>query len=290
MLHRLTVLLLLAAPLGLGCASDSEPAGDTGTDSAADTSTADASAGDTAEDIVTEDTTEDTVTPDIGEDAPPADVGEDTTEDTVTPDTREDVPPTDTGEDTSVDVEEDVPPTDTGEDTSVDVEEDTTVIPTPDNHRAEPEICDETRPATEFLPGPDDGGDWPCNQDADCTEGNNGRCSAMPRFGWDCTYDDCFDDAGCGETVCGCGADWGSDANSCYSGDCQVDSDCGDNGFCSPSFDSCGYYAGVVSYFCHTEEDECLNDSDCSAESEGYCMFNSSGDRWVCSYSHCAGK
>ncbi len=283
MLHRLSFLLLLAAPLAVGCNSDVRTDNDTGTD--------------TADDTATGDTSGDTVTTDVGEDTVVTDVEEDTTEDTVTTDTRPDVPPTDTGEDTVEDVPptdtgDDAPPTDTGEDTvedtTEDVEEDTVTTPVPDNHRPEAVACDETRPPTEYLPEPGD--EWPCTQDSDCTEGNNGRCSAMPRWGWECTYDDCFDDDGCGGTVCGCGADWGSDANSCYNGNCQIDADCGEDGFCSPSFDSCGYYSGTVAYYCHTQEDECLNDSDCTAEAEGYCMFNSGGDRWVCSYSHCAGK
>lgn len=287
MSYRILLLLLLASPLAQGCNSDVTPAADVEADTSADTATGDT--GEDAEgDTVITDTGEDTVIVDVGEDPPP---------DSVTIDTAQDVPPTDIGEDTTIDTSEDVPPTDTGGDTTTDLgedavedtEDDTGVTPTPDNHRAEAVVCDETRPPTEYLPGPDDG-EWPCTQDADCTEGNNGRCSAMPRWGWECTYDDCFDDSGCGDTVCGCGADWGSDANSCYGGNCQLDSDCGENSFCSPSFDTCGYYSGVVAYFCHTPEDECLNDSDCTAEAEGYCMFNSGGDRWVCGYSHCAGK
>ncbi len=164
-----------------------------------------------------------------------------------------------------------------------------TTLPEPDNHRPAEIVCDRERPATEFLPDPDSGETWDCETDADCTDGENGRCSSMPRWGWACTYDSCFEDADCGGAVCGCNADWGSDANRCYSGNCQVNADCGDGGWCSPSYGDCGDYSGVVSYYCRTPDDECLNDSDCNEQTGGYCMFSDPAARWVCSYSHCAG-
>ena len=207
------------------------------------------------------------------EDLPITDAGADTSADTSA-DATTDTPATDTVDDTT--------PTDTGTDVIVS-------LPEPDNHRPEHVACDTERPATEYLPGPDDG-EWPCMEDAECTEGDNGRCSSMPRWGWECTYDDCFEDADCGDTVCGCNGHWGSDANVCRGGDCQVNADCGVGGWCSPSFSDCGNYSGVVAHYCRTPEDECLNDSDCTDEFDGYCMFSSAAERWVCSYSHCVGK
>lgn len=178
----------------------------------------------------------------------------------------------------------DTTPSDTGgTDTS-------TGLPEPDNHRPAEVVCDRERPATQRLPDPDDPTEWECYADADCTDGENGRCSEQPRWGWACTYDGCFEDADCGGSVCGCGADWGSDANRCYSGNCQVNADCGDGGWCSPSYGDCGDYSGTVAYFCRTAEDECLNDSDCTDSGGGYCMFAEAAGHWVCSYSHCAGK
>lgn len=213
---------------------------------------------------------------------------------------NEDLPAVETGSDTGTDsttTTDTTPPGDTttGDVITTDATPDTTTtdtittLPEPDNHRPEEVVCDNERPATEYLPGPDDG-EWPCMVDADCTEGENGRCSAMPRWGWECTYDLCFEDSDCGDSVCGCNGHWGSDANVCRAGDCQVNADCGEGGWCSPTYDDCGNYSGVTAYYCHTPEDECVNDSDCTEEFDGYCMFNSAVEHWVCSYSHCVGK
>jgi hypothetical protein len=163
-----------------------------------------------------------------------------------------------------------------------------TTLPEPDNHRPEEVECDRERPPTEFLPEPGSPESL-CSTDADCTEGENGRCSPM-RFGWDCTYDLCFTDEDCDGSVCGCGAGNSSDNNVCYSGGCNTDSDCAEGSWCSPSFGECGLFSGVVAYFCRTPEDTCLNDGDCTELGSGYCMFSDSVGHWSCSYSQCAGK
>src|SRR5207237_924742 len=66
--------------------------------------------------------------------------------------------------------------------------------------------------------------------------------------------------------------------NFCVAGNCRIDSDCGINGFCSASGEP-----SIVGYFCHTPQDTCINDNDCSAHdcrntpSEPRCVYSRSG-------------
>ena len=166
----------------------------------------------------------------------------------------------------------------------------------PEKHRAEATACDHTRPTT--LPNipPDGDSGWvECRSHADCTDGENGRCGGNGHAGYRCTYDLCFSDSDCptaatGEPqLCQCDGGYGGN-NVCLPGNCRVDSDCGSNGYCSPSLGACGNYTGVVGYFCHTQEDECLDDADCSiAPNAGYCAFIPVVGRWQCSTAQCVG-
>lgn len=206
-------------------------------------------------------------------------VEDDATPDTSVADAQPDAPPGDTT------IEPDVQP-----DAEPDALPDTSIgLPEPENHRPEEIVCDDERAPSTDLPPPDSG-DWPCYQDSDCTDGENGRCRAEPRWGWSCSYDACTTDADCGGQVCACGGAWGNDANACRRGNCAVDADCGEGGWCSPTFDECGDYSGVVAYYCRTEADTCLNDSDCTEMGGGYCMFSVEASHWLCSYSQCVGK
>lgn len=161
----------------------------------------------------------------------------------------------------------------------------------PLNHRPVAETCDNIREVPEPYSGQ---GIYfyaaECNVHADCNQGINGRCVVNRDTGF-CTYDGCFEDSDCGENVCLCGSDEGS-ANSCMMGNCQVDDDCGPNGYCSPSYGSCGAYSGIVAYYCHTPEDECIDYEDCGGV-EGqwgpYCAFNVVAGKWMCGDSHCVG-
>lgn len=165
----------------------------------------------------------------------------------------------------------------------------------PKKHRATAAACPMTRP-----PGPDPGaGRGTCTKDSDCndaSQGANGRC-VFSRAGAGCSYDTCFDDARCSSKVCLCRPAGEAvatlQANHCLSeGNCQTDRDCGAAGYCSPSFSFCGNYSGVVSYYCHTAADACVDDEDCRGVDggiDGYCMFNPAATRWICSYSQCAG-
>ncbi|HEY2902752.1 MAG TPA: hypothetical protein VGL59_19380, partial [Polyangia bacterium] len=69
-----------------------------------------------------------------------------------------------------------------------------------------------------------------------------------------------------------------------------VDADCGGNGYCSPTVDfGCGQFIGVVGYYCHTGEDTCTNDADCTNSGGGDCRYNPAVGNWSCVKSVCAG-
>jgi hypothetical protein len=155
----------------------------------------------------------------------------------------------------------------------------------PINHRATDIKCPLERGQGVSTTG--DGGGLPgtCDEDSDCTMGQNGRC--LPRgFGADvdqCSYDDCSDDGACtGNVPCVCRSSGTStDPNVCGAGsNCRVDSDCGSCGFCSPSESKqaiCG--RAETTYFCHTKNDLCTNDQDCH---EGGCNYVPSKGYWEC--------
>lgn len=127
-----------------------------------------------------------------------------------------------------------------------------------------------------------------CGQDSDCHAGMNGRCLWFNRNY--CSYDTCHNDSDCSENrPCECRtSSVDSVANYCVTtgGDCRVDSDCGQNGYCSPSqiltscfcdsSEECGQ-----GYFCHTPQDTCLDDSDCG--SSAICAYHLDVRRWACS-------
>jgi hypothetical protein len=165
----------------------------------------------------------------------------------------------------------------------------------PAKHRPVAEMCDDERNSS----GPfiddwalEQGGDFvSCTAHEDCTEGDNGRCIGNGHDGWYCSYDRCFVDDDC-DNVCECEGGFRGDFNVCVGGDCRTDADCGPGGYCSPSFGDCGEYTGVVAYYCHTPDDECIDDSDCDGDGNfgaPYCAYNPAAGKWMCSDSHCAG-
>jgi hypothetical protein len=168
----------------------------------------------------------------------------------------------------------------------------------PANHRPTEITCPEQRGAGDASGHSQEIGD-PCGQDSDCTAGMNGRCLWF-HISY-CSYDTCFSDSDCpNNLVCECRQSASSSvANVCMAdGDCRVDSDCGPGGFCSPSLagsdcvclqctssacsdtTSCGH-----GYFCHTQQDTCVNDSDCNGAT---CVYDMSSKRWGCSSLSCA--
>lgn len=120
--------------------------------------------------------------------------------------------------------------------------------------------------------------------DSQCTSGSDGRCvhAEAPIAECSCTYDACVHDTDCpAGSLCAChGSPYvGGQGNTCTPGNCRVDSDCGSNGYCSPAYDTmtCG---GLLGYYCHTPDDECVNDSDCTKNDDDVCTFLSG--RWQC--------
>jgi hypothetical protein len=65
------------------------------------------------------------------------------------------------------------------------------------------------------------------------------------------------------------------------SGNCQIDSDCGAGGFCSPSVAPTSCF-GLAGYYCHTRADQCTDDSDCNPTGGSQCMYDVSAQRWQC--------
>jgi hypothetical protein len=159
----------------------------------------------------------------------------------------------------------------------------------PKSHRASKQTCSnaDTPPptTTTFAPRMPIADGPACKSKADCKEQANGRCAAGH-----CTYDGCYDEKDCGNKVCQCDQE-GKRGYYCKGGDCAVDSDCGSNGYCSPTYGmSCGAFTGVVGYYCHTKEDECSNDDECvKGKEHGYCAYDPDQKHWRCGYGHCVG-
>jgi hypothetical protein len=123
----------------------------------------------------------------------------------------------------------------------------------PIHHHAAGTTCSQQRPPWTPTANctPDAGGTCAydsCFQDSDCTMGANGRCGAPggPAI-LGCSYDECFQDTDCdGGGACLCRPPGSSGPpsvpNVCApAGNCTVDSDCGQGGYCSPS--NAGPYA-----------------------------------------------
>jgi len=155
----------------------------------------------------------------------------------------------------------------------------------PDNHRPSPPTCPTQRGSDvpSWVCQSDAGcSGLACQSDSDCSSGLNGRClelgpDPLPR----CSYDECLSDSDCPTGIpCGCRPSGdSSEPNLCLTrSHCTVDADCGPGGYCSPS--ELGGWCGVT-YFCHTADDACVNDSDC-AEGSGGCNYDASQGHWVC--------
>jgi hypothetical protein len=157
-------------------------------------------------------------------------------------------------------------------------------LPEPARHRAEAAACTGSPPpGNTSMPGS------ACEQDGDCTAGENGRC--IWPFGGEnlCMYDECVEDQDCGgASVCACRVDDSFGMNRCFHGNCVVDADCGEGGYCSPSAvhvsPSCmeGISPGSIGFFCHTAGDECTDDPDCGDPQGFACLFQVESARWEC--------
>jgi hypothetical protein len=154
----------------------------------------------------------------------------------------------------------------------------------PKVHRASAEKCSEAPRASH--PAPKQQGD--CKTDADCTAGKNGQCVdvyiGQGDSSAECRYDTCFSDADCKAGPCECGDPEG--VHRCGGGSCRIDADC-KGSYCSPSPGDCGPGWGRSGWFCHTPNDECVDDSDCTKQGEGYCWFDARAAHWACRYGEC---
>lgn len=165
----------------------------------------------------------------------------------------------------------------------------------PKVHRASATDCPVVKPPENpYIPEAGTGAPTDCHSNAECTAGRNGRCDGNPHDGYRCTYDACYSDGECGGGVCACSGASRATNNVCLAGGCRVDADCGGAGFCSPTLGSCGHYGKAVAYYCHTPEDECIDDEDCAGASpssgqSGYCAYEKSIGHWKCSTAECVG-
>ena len=169
--------------------------------------------------------------------------------------------------------------------------------PAPQVHRAVASKCAASVRTVERDPSLEG-----CKSDAECQKGVNGHCQrhmvAHAHFENRCIYDGCSTDDDCkkqdedplstrlGAGPCICG-DRG-EVNACMGGNCRTDADCGSS-YCSPSRDfQCGY-EGTPGYYCHTSDDECLNDSDCTTDAgkPAQCRYDPDANRWACRSSEC---
>jgi hypothetical protein len=171
---------------------------------------------------------------------------------------------------------------------------------TPLKHFPAGATCRATRPAgtnSGLDAGSCDAGTFcACGSDSECTGGNNGRCITDGNAGPHCTYDGCFASSDCATgSSCACGDIDSYSFNTCVPSNCSVDTDCGANGFCSPSYGTCGSFGGEYGgIYCHTPQDTCINDSDCTTingtpNESGYCAYSTEVGAWTCSNSVCAG-
>ncbi|MBK7402866.1 MAG: hypothetical protein IPJ34_43240 [Myxococcales bacterium] len=134
-----------------------------------------------------------------------------------------------------------------------------------------------------------------CKADADCP-GRDPKCTAGR-----CTELRCRQDDDCGKgSLCMCGMAYERDMyqqpHSCLVAECRTDGDCGPSRFCSPSVDlECGWFRGVVGWYCHRPEDQCLDDEDCvdpghpDSGRHGYCSFSPVAGHFVCGFGLCLG-
>lgn len=174
----------------------------------------------------------------------------------------------------------------------------------PLNHRAQSMACDSADSGivasdaavsqdSGLNPTGPDGGLLSCLADSDCPACASGQLDRCVTWESVCTCDLCNTDENCGATgVCSCngqsrGYSGRSIGNVCVPSNCRVDTDCGPAGFCSPTVDfTCGGFYGLAGYYCHTANDQCTNDSDCT---QGDCRYSPQIGYWLCGTGFCAG-
>jgi hypothetical protein len=162
-------------------------------------------------------------------------------------------------------------------------------LPVPTYHRPNDSQCGTTAPKGNCMVG------LGCMNDGQCTDGGpSGRCIQNNGGAAECvcSYDTCLHDTDCPTgQLCVCHGSGYSDGygNTCMPGNCRVDSDCGADGYCSPSHGTSGC-GEVTGYYCHTSRDTCTNDNECgSMGSFDVCAWSESDKRWEClNFTPCA--
>lgn len=115
-----------------------------------------------------------------------------------------------------------------------------------------------------------------CKSDSECRDGKDGQCVlSLPSGTCSCTYDACFVDSDCSGGVCACSGHYSG--NTCVSGNCRLDADCGRGGYCSPVMAACG--GAIIGYQCHTQKDKCVTDAECVDRA---CTFVPNEGGWAC--------
>jgi len=121
--------------------------------------------------------------------------------------------------------------------------------------------------------------------DSDCSGGANGRCGHGAVNLCMCSYDTCMADSDCttGQT-CAChGSTYNIFGNTCVPSNCRVDSDCGARGYCSPSTTPGQICGAVGGYYCHTPDDQCVENTDCVGDAgTEACVFSTASRHWEC--------
>jgi hypothetical protein len=148
---------------------------------------------------------------------------------------------------------------------------------TPDNHRPSDIACPLGAPISANE----------CDAASDCPAVPQVACLVYDDAGISfCNADPCHVDSDCSDGgVCLCGSAATSStiatSNMCLpAGNCTIDSDCSPVHYCSPSSIGCGT---TFSYYCHTANDDCANDTDC--RDTQFCQYapgaGGSG-KWTC--------
>ena len=158
----------------------------------------------------------------------------------------------------------------------------------PSEHRPMPPSC-ESNPPIPLVSG----GFPSCATGGDCTSQGYGSCTAGH-----CVSDFCLADGDCQKGyVCACGGEiftvsppaGATDAaveayaiNTCVPATCRKDSDCGPEGYCSPSY-TCG---AVQGYYCHGPADTCADPAkDCCGSAD--CFWSATAGAFVCAVELC---
>jgi hypothetical protein len=134
-----------------------------------------------------------------------------------------------------------------------------------------------------------------------CTSANDcGADAGLACAKGACALDSCTTDDDCGAgRVCACFGAVSADepsirGNVCSApGNCRVDADCPTEQVCSPSYTMTCASPFAVTYACHTPNDDCSNDTDCTSPEhfapENLCTWQPERGRWGCVAFGCGG-